>query len=183
LATIKRALTDYQRFVKDPPASDVTKLATPARSPQVSLPSCKRWHGSLNAFCMQLQTAEGKWAEAAGKCAAIGQALETTQTREAEALAAGNQAAANLQDAHIPTLEKQEHSAVEAELAAGKAVAQALSSRHIGYRMTTSQSRKTISDVEHTLAKKGIATSELKTLGGASLRPHQTNLIKALSGR
>jgi hypothetical protein len=183
LAVIKRVLTDYQRFVKDPPASNITKLATPAASPKVSLPSCKRWHGSLAAFCTQLRKAEGKWAEAAGKAASISQALETTQTREAEALAAGNQAAANSQDNYIPTLEKQEHSALKAELEAAKAVAQTLSSHHIGYRMTKSQSRSTISAVEHTLAKKGIATSELKTLGGAALRPQRTNLIKALSGR
>jgi hypothetical protein len=137
----------------------------------------------LRKFCNQLRRAEQKWAAAANTVASVDGALDTTRTREAEALAADQQAAATLQDEHIPSLQKLESAALAAQASAGKAVARILAGRHIRYRLTKSQASKTIAGLEQTLAKQGVSISELRTIAGAALRPRRTDLLRTLSRR
>jgi hypothetical protein len=181
LATIKRLATDY-RIYKDPPALDYHHLANPSSPAAVRMPSCRHASSALHSFCVQLSAAEGAWALAAERIASINQAVETTVARESAALAAGDQPAVNLQDAHIAALERQEQKALSAEASAGKSVARLLKGHGIGYRMTKSQSSKIIHAVERRLAKQGIGTAQLTAvLGAGALRPRAINILAALA--
>jgi hypothetical protein len=181
LATIKRLATDYQIY-KDPPAREYRRLANPSPPAAVRLPSCKQASRALHSFCAQLSAAERSWVLAAERVASINQAVETTVARESRALAAGDQAAVDLQDGHIPGLEQQEQKALSAQASAGKSIARLLQAHRIGYRMTKSQSSQIIHAVERELARRGISAAQLKAvLGAGALRPRAINILAALA--
>jgi hypothetical protein len=178
-ATMFRVLRDLRRF-NDPPNSNFHQLASPGAVTPILPPSCRRWHGSLLAFCSKLVRAETKWAGQAERVAAIDQALEVTMARESAAIAANDQTAVDLQDAHIPKLERQERAAAAAEAAAGRTVAQNLGAHHVRWRATKAQNRQTIAAVERALAKLGVSTRTLKQLAGRTLTPRAVNILAAL---
>lgn len=181
LATIKRVAADYRRY-RDPPDPDFEALADPARASRVSLPSCRRWHGSSRAFCGKLRAAEQRWAQDAELAASIDQALATTSSREAAAVAANNGSAAGQQDTHIQTLEGQESTALENQQSAGRAVARLLKARHITYRISTAQSQKMIHAIEQTLSRQQITAAELNAVAPGALKPQAAHTSVGLAG-
>ena len=178
-AAIKRMASDYRR-IKDPPDPHIGQLAIPTSAKAVKLPACTRWQGAARTFCTGLSARERKWVTDAESVAATDQALATTQAREASALAAGDQTAANLQDGHIPALEQQETKALAAEASAGKAIGRLLEAHHIGYRMSKKRSGEMIKAAEQVLGKRGIAASDLQQLAPGTLTPRATNVLALL---
>jgi hypothetical protein len=181
LATLERVAYDY-RIVHDPPDHDYDKLANPAPVAQLKMPSCSRWSGSLHTFCTKLSGAEAAWTHGQQVATSVDQALETTVAREAAAFKAKDQSAVNLQDGHMPKLERGLRSALAASASAGKNVAALLRAHDIGYRMTKSQCRKIITALEKKLARTGITKAQLEQIvGAASLQPRAIDILKALA--
>jgi hypothetical protein len=181
VATLKRVAKDVGRY-EDPPDPDIHVLARAAGAPAPSsLPSCSRWHGASARFCKRLRPAELAWVRGAQEVTSIDEALSTTTNRVSAAIAANDAAAVASQASNGRLLEAQERTALAAKDTAGRKVATVLRGAHLQFRLTRSQSRRTIATVEKALGKQGISAATLRTLGGTALTPSAVNLLTGLA--
>ncbi len=179
-ATLTRLSKDLKTY-KDPPLQSVHTLARPQRARAAALPSCGRTRGRVKRYCNALRNAYGTLDRSAAQVAADSGALEETVSRETAAVNAGNQAAANEQDAHLGALLSSWNSDRAAEAAAGRSVAAALRSGGMLFKLSKTQSSRVIAATLKQAAKHGVARSDVVSLAPAALAAKSTDLRADLS--
>jgi hypothetical protein len=178
-ATIKRLIHDWKGY-NDPPLASVDVLARPAAASAVSLPSCKRFRGRASSFCKKLRSADGKLLTAAGRTASVAEALDATISREHAAFEAHNAAAIAAQDANLAVLLGEQRGASAAERLAGRAVAKALKSAGLRFRITKKQSAKVIAAALRGAAAQGVTAANLRSVNPGALKSAPADLLKDL---
>jgi hypothetical protein len=182
-ATIKRLIEDWKGY-RDPPLSSIGVLARPASASAsvaaAALPSCKRWRGRALSLCKKLRSAGSKLVAAAGRSAAVAEALNATISREHAAFQARNAAAIAAQDANLKVLLGEQRGASAAERVAGRAVAKALRSAGLRFRITRKQSAKVTAAAVRGAARQGVSAADLRSVNPGALKPAAVNLLTDL---
>jgi hypothetical protein len=178
-ATIKRLIEDWKGY-RDPPLSSIGVLARPASAAAVALPSCKRSRGRTLSLCKKLRSADSKMVAAAGRSAAVAEALNATISREHAAFEAHNAGAIAAQDANLKLLLGEQRGASAAERVAGRAVAKVLRSAGLRFRITRKQSAKVIAAAVRGAARQGVSAADLRSVNPGALKPAAVNLLTDL---
>ncbi len=177
-ATLTRVGKDLKTY-RDPPLRSIHVLAWPEPARRAALPSCAPYGSPpapLATYCAGLTSAYAQLDATAQRVAADAGAIEQTISRETAALKARNQSAVNQQDAHLGVLLSAMKADRGAEQAAGKAVAAALSSGGVLFKLSRGQSAKVIAAALRQAARRGVTKRELKALAPAALRPRAADL-------
>lgn len=178
-ATVSALASEYRTY-RDPPLDDVSAIAQAASTHAARLPGCGGEHGEAGRYCTRLRSAYEKLDDAASRLASVDAAIEKTVSRAHAASLRHDTSALKAQEADLTTLETQQSAALESERSAGKGVASALESVHIGMRLNRAQSAKAISTAEGRLAKRGVSERDLASIDRSALRPRPANLLRDL---